>query len=342
MTVDLERFRSRAPRAPSGQAPWPTKVRRVVVAGDRFRPQRAPAGKSAAWGHRSCGVSTSAFRPRPVRLGCDCSTVPEVPAKLTPPSPSTARTAYGHCIGGAFLAFAAVALPARAQQQTFHLDRLEVPGAPDDGVVIFRPVTEERPTFYAQLALGFSLDPLRTSDITKNEAAQHASAPDVVTTQLSTYLSAGFELFDRMTVGATFPAAWIETGNQPNYPVGVFGGNTAPTAFSTTGPALGDTRFDLRFVVWRSDVAALGAQVSVFVPTGAGSSMNFGGDGSQLEWMPMVSGEWTPRRFPLPLTFVANTGFDFRHDNSINDPVGYGGLPSGLGIGDEWRWAVEP
>ena len=68
--------------------------------------------------------------------------------------------------------FAAVALPARAQQQTFHLDRLEVPGAPDDGVGDFCPVTEERPTFYAQLALGFSLDPLRTSDITKNEAAR--------------------------------------------------------------------------------------------------------------------------------------------------------------------------
>jgi OmpA-OmpF porin, OOP family len=263
-----------------------------------------------------------------------------VPAKSTPPSRSTARTAHGHCIGAAFLAVAAVALPARAQQQTFHLDRLEVPGAPDDGVVVFRPVTQDRPTFYAQLGLGFSLDPLRTSDITKNEAALHASAADVVTTQLSTYLSAGFELFDRMTVGATFPAAWIETGNQPNYPVGIFGGNTAPTAFSTTGPALGDTRIDVRFVVWRSDVAALGAQLSLFVPTGAGSSTNFGGDGSQLEWMPMVSGEWTPRRFPLPLTFVANTGFDFRHDNSINDPVGYAGTPSGLGIGDEWRWAV--
>src|ERR1700733_12776413 len=31
------------------------------------------------------------------------------------------------------------AAPCGAQQPTFHLDRLEVPGSPDDGVVLFRP-----------------------------------------------------------------------------------------------------------------------------------------------------------------------------------------------------------
>jgi len=108
---------------------------------------------------------------------------------------------------GALAAFLAYAPPAGAQQQTFHLDRLEVPGAPNDGAVLFRPVTDSGPTFYAQLALGFALDPLRTSDITKSDAALRASAADVITTQLSTYLSAGFELFDRLTLGATFPSA---------------------------------------------------------------------------------------------------------------------------------------
>lgn len=238
------------------------------------------------------------------------------------------------------MAVTAFAPCAFAQQQTFHLDRLEVPGAPDDGVVLFRPATEEKPTFYAQLALGYSLNPLRTSNITTNAAALQASSSNVITAQFSTYLSAGFELFNRIIIGGTFPAAWVEAGNQPNYPIGIFAANSAPTVFSTTGPAVGDTRFDARVVVLRTEEAALGAQLSIYAPTGAGSSTNFGGDGTQFEWLPMITGEWTPMRFPVPLTLVANTGIAIRHDNSINDPVGHSGVPSGLGVGDEWRWAV--
>src|ERR1700682_404626 len=59
-----------------------------------------------------------------------------------------------------------VASPAGAQQHTFHLDRLEVPGAPEDGLVLFRPVTHPNAILYTQLALGFAIDPLRTRDIT--------------------------------------------------------------------------------------------------------------------------------------------------------------------------------
>lgn len=235
---------------------------------------------------------------------------------------------------------AAFSSTAFAQQQTFHLDRLEVPGAPDDGVVLFRPVTEEKPTFYAQLGIGYSANPLRMSNITTNTLALQSSPTNVITTQISTYLSAGFELFDRLTLGATFPAAWIEAGHQPNYPIGFFAANSAATAFSTTGPAVGDTRFDARVVVYRTDSAAVGVQLSIYAPTGAGSSTNFGGDGSQFEWLPMVTAEWTPPRLPIPLTFVANTGIAIRHDNSINDPAGHDGPPSGLGVGDEWRWAA--
>ncbi len=51
----------------------------------------------------------------------------------------------------------------------------------------------------------------------------------------------------------------------------------------------------------------------------------------------MVTGEWTPRHF---ITLVANTGVDFRPDNSIDDPAGHSGLPQGLGVASEWRWAV--
>jgi outer membrane protein OmpA-like peptidoglycan-associated protein len=228
---------------------------------------------------------------------------------------------------------------AMAQQQTFHLDRLEVPGAPDDGAVLFRPVTQPHAIFYAQLGLGLSFDPLRTSNITNDASALRASASNVITSQFSTYLSAGFELLDRLTLGGTFPAAWAQSGNTPVYPDSPFGG-PANTAFSTGGPAIGDTRLDARYVVWRNAdrTSAFGAQLSAWIPSGGASTTNFGGDGG-FDWMPMVTGEWNPKHnWPI---FIANTGFELRPNNGVNDPAGnHGPAGNGLGVGPEWRWAV--
>jgi OOP family OmpA-OmpF porin len=227
---------------------------------------------------------------------------------------------------------------AGAQQATFHLDRLEVPGAPDDGVVLFRPVTKEESIFYAQLGLGLSINPRRTDNITNFDAALRASSANVITTQFTSYMSAGFELLDRLTLGVTLPVTWVETGNQPVYPTSVFG-NAANTVFSTSGPAVADMRLDGRYVAWRSPEGdkAVGVQLSIRVPTGDGSSSNFGGDGA-FSALPMVTGEWTPHHLP---TFVANLGIDFRHDNSINNPAGNSTGPvQGIGVGDELRWAI--
>src|SRR5260221_11353587 len=135
-------------------------------------------------------------------------------------------------ISGTLLA----ASSADAQQHTFHLDRLEVPGAPEDGLVLFRPVTQPNAILYAQLALGFAVNPLRTRDITDQIAVLRASPGNLITTQLSTSMSAGFELLDRLTLGVTLPIAWEQSGNQPVYPQAQFGG-AAYTSVSTTGPA---------------------------------------------------------------------------------------------------------
>jgi outer membrane protein OmpA-like peptidoglycan-associated protein len=227
---------------------------------------------------------------------------------------------------------------ANAQQQTFHLDRLEVPGAPDDGVVLFRPVTKEHSIFYGQLGLGLSINSLRTANITSDPTTLNASATNIITTQFTSYMSAGFELLNRLIVGATFPVTWIESGNQPTYSGTTFGTVTR-TVFSTSGPAVADMRLDGRYVVWRSleGDKSVGVQLSVRIPTGNGSSSNFGGDGA-VSALPMVTGEWTPRHLP---TFVANLGVDFRHDNSINNPAGTNTGPrQGLGVGDELRWAI--
>jgi OOP family OmpA-OmpF porin len=226
-----------------------------------------------------------------------------------------------------------------AQQHTPHLDRLEVPGAPDDGLVLFRPVTHTESIFYAQMGIGSAVDPLRMSNLINETSTLHASPVNAVTSQFSTYISAGVELLDRLTFGATFPSAWIETGNQPTPTF--FNGSQSATVYSTAGPAVGDTRFDARWVAWRNEdkSQALALQGSIWAPTGAGAASNFGGDPG-TGGMLLVAGELNPH-WSLPLVFVANTGPAFRPESSINNPAGsLSGTKQGLGVADEWRLAI--
>ena len=233
-----------------------------------------------------------------------------------------------------FLGASATATSAHAQQATFHLDRLEMPGAPDDGAVLFRPVTQPKAIFYGQLGIGYQRRPLHTDNIigANDRSTRNLSSGGVIDNQFSTYFSAGFQFFDRFTVGATLPVAWIQNGQNPVYSGAILSTNKT-TAVQTGGPSMGDTRIDLRSVLHRSPDRnfALGAQLSVFAPTGNGSNANFGGDGGASALL-LVNGEYTWRF----LTFVANTGVHIRPTNSINDP----NIRAGLGIGNEWRWSA--
>jgi OmpA-OmpF porin, OOP family len=222
---------------------------------------------------------------------------------------------------------------ASAQQATFHLDRMEVAGAPDDGIAIFRPATNQDGIFFGQLAIGYSLNPLKTSQITVDPTTRRNSAESVIHDQLSTYATAGFEFADRLTLAVSLPIAWEQDGHQPYQANVTQLGAGATTAFSTTGPAVGDARIDFRYVAYRTldRKGAIGLQLSVFAPSG--TIQNFGGDGS-VAALPMITGEYTLKF----ITFVANTGIDFRPTNGINAPASAPG--AGLGIGNEWRWAV--
>ncbi|MCL2724360.1 MAG: OmpA family protein [Polyangiaceae bacterium] len=244
--------------------------------------------------------------------------------------------AFRRILTGAIVCASGLAVPefAHAQQKTFHLDRLEVPGAPEDGVALFRPVTNQRNIFYGQLALGYSLRPLRVRNITTDNAIlARTSRSSVIQDQLTVYGSAGFQILDRATLGVTFPWAPLQTGENPNYGAGsVQGIGQARTTYVTTGgPTASDLRFDLRGTLLRSDdrKSAFGAQVSIFAPSG--TRYDLGGDGN-VGAMVMLTGEHTIRW----ITLVANTGVVFRPRRVINDPAG----GSGLGIGNEWRWAV--
>ncbi|MBX3226389.1 MAG: OmpA family protein [Labilithrix sp.] len=232
------------------------------------------------------------------------------------------------------LLLGATAGTAEAQQKTFKLDRLEMPGAPEDGLTLFRPVTNQRTIFYGQLGIGYQLRPLRTSTVTTDQATINRSSSTVVQDQLAVYGNAGFQLFDRATIGLSFPWWPVQTGENPIYTAG--GGLPSPGVTRTTnvvtgGPAAGDLRLDLRGVLVRSEdrKSALGAQLNVFFPTGTPS--NFGGD-DKASVLAMVTAE-TQVKF---LILTANTGLHFRPRHSINDP----NVGNGLGVGNEWRWAV--
>jgi OmpA-OmpF porin, OOP family len=237
-------------------------------------------------------------------------------------------------LAGAFLVGALLSgKDAKAQQKTFHLDRLDVPGAPDDGVAMFRPVTEQRNIVFGQIGIGYQLNPLRTSTVTTVESVRDRSRHAIVANQLAVYGNVGFQLLDRVTVGLAFPWYPIQSGGNPNYGNGNFQGpgQTTTTTVNTGGPGAGDVRIDLRGTVLRSDdrKSALGAGIHVFAPSG--STTNFGGDGGTAA-MIMFSGEHTIKW----ITLVANMGFHFRPRHTINSPND----GSGLGIGNEWRWAV--
>ena len=108
-------------------------------------------------------------------------------------------------LSGVLAAVALVALSASmdaaAQTKTFHLDRLEVPGAPDDGIALFRPVTNQRNIFYGQLALGYSLRPLKVRNITTDTAVlARTNRTSIIQDQFTIYGSAGFEILDRAIV----------------------------------------------------------------------------------------------------------------------------------------------
>lgn len=246
------------------------------------------------------------------------------------------RKKAGRALAGLAVAAAALAQSrsAQAQAKTFHLDRLEVPGGPDDGIAIFRPVTNQRNIFYAQLGLGYSLRPLKVKNITQDTAViARTNRSSVIQDQLTNYISAGFQVLDRASFGVTFPWTPVQTGQNPDYGSGnVQGpGQLGTTLIAPGGPTASDLRLDFRGIIYRSDdrKSAFGAQLSIFAPTGTGPDL--GGDNGTGALV-MVNGEHTVKF----ITLVANLGVHVRPRHAINDPNG----GSGLGIGNEVRWAV--
>jgi OmpA-OmpF porin, OOP family len=228
------------------------------------------------------------------------------------------RTKIGFVL---LLAFVLIFVPKRAfsQQKTFYLDRLTIGGAPDDGIAFWRPYVSPQPRLFAQMGLGFTLNPLHLRTIAlDNEPRLRIYNEHPVSTQLIDYATVGVEAGGKAAFLATLPFVLYQSGSDPS-PVNVRGvGNLQPFA-------LMDARLDARARFFETDDKRwlFGGGISFFLPSGA--QYSYGGDGAMSTAF-NVSVETYIRK----ITLVVNSGLHIR-------PVGVVGE---LAVGDEWTLGV--
>jgi OmpA-OmpF porin, OOP family len=252
---------------------------------------------------------------------------------------TAAQTLFGACPGvvsarcrrpGAawaaamFLIVAAVlavsARPANAQNKTFYLDRLTIGGAPEDGIAVWRPMASENTRLFAQMALGFSLNPLRAKTVVPdaNAALLRRFDEPVVSAQLIDYMTVGAEISSRAALMATFPVTMYETGSDPAALGLGQRGDLQPIVAN-------DMRLELRAFLYRSEDKrfSLGAGAQVFAPIG--NQFSYGGDGAtHTAWNLAVE------TYVRDVIIVANTGLHVRPKGVIGD----------LAVGNEWTLAA--
>ena len=206
----------------------------------------------------------------------------------------------------------------RAQDKTFYLDRLQIAGAPADGLAIWRPEIGQT-RLYGQFGLGFSLNPLRVDNHVDNiDKAERLAGPPVAN-QLGAYLTAGAEILERGAVQVTLPLALYQSGNPTgNNAVGL-NQNVNMQAFAPM-----DLRLDGRVVVFRTEDKSfkLGLRASAFLPTG--DEFSFGGD--KEAWANFgLATEYDAKKFVVAL----NAGFSLRptaqlHELTVGRELTYG------------------
>ena len=208
-----------------------------------------------------------------------------------------------------------VAAPARAQQKTFYLDRLEMGGAPDDALGIPRLSASTDLRVFAQGAFGFSYNPLRSTTVAPS-GSDLSRQPNPVTSQVINYLSGGFEVGERFAVVGVLPIALYETGSDPG-PIA--------RGVALSRAAAHDLRVDARVLALGSDAGRfrLGVIGSMYAPTG--NAYSYGSDGG-IHGSVAIAAEGRPGG----LLLLTNVGVHLRPPSSMGQ----------LAIGDELRVAA--
>jgi OmpA-OmpF porin, OOP family len=211
---------------------------------------------------------------------------------------------------------------AHAQSGTFYLDRAQISGAPDDGFMVWRPNLSEKTRFYANAILGYSHNPLRSDTVASDPRVQ-SNIDNPVEGQFITYLSAGTEIANRLSVNLMIPiTAYQITGNDPS------GQSVGTGGISDTHVALHDIRLDGRVRSWETDnhLLKVGGGAAVWIPTG--NTDAFAGDGQATGYL------YGAAEFNFGKFFLAgNLGPQFRPERSI------GGSNGALFLASEIRYS---
>ncbi|XXT19135.1 kelch repeat-containing protein [Sorangium sp. So ce429] len=172
-----------------------------------------------------------------------------------------------------------------AQESTFYLDRLQVAGAPDDGIAIWRPSIG--PTrLFAQLTVNYAHNALRVETFVHEPDTARGLRGPAVASQLTTHYTVGAELLERGALQVSVPLIVLQRGSPTESRAAGL-----EQAVSLSPPALGDVRVDGRVLLARNEARTfkLAARAALFLPTGdetsfAGERSAWGNAGIAAEY----------------------------------------------------------
>lgn len=211
--------------------------------------------------------------------------------------------------------------PARAQR-AFYLDRIQIGGAPDDGLATRRPYLHPETRIYGSTSLGYVLNPLRASTVAASTSVEDR-IENLIQQQLMGYFSAGIEIGGRVSLGLSVPVAFAQSGGQVPIP----GTRVTPSLFPVdTGPALYDPSLEARVLAYNDEANQfrLGLGGALFVPAG-----NFSRGGSDNRVTVYLYG--AAEKALGPFLLVGSLGPHFRPLRGID------GNDSRLDVGSEIR-----
>ncbi len=224
-------------------------------------------------------------------------------------------------VGLLISALSLVGTPARAQR-AFYLDRVQIGGAPDDGLVTRRPYISPETRLYGSTGLGYVVNALRASTVAADSRVEER-IENLIEQQLISYFSAGIQFGGRASVGVNLPVAWIQSGGDVPIP----GARPLPSIFPIdTGSALYDVSLEGRGLLYDDPAQAfrVGVGGALFIPSGTFAR---GGSDNRVSLYMYGAAE---KQFG-PVLFVGSLGPHFRPLRGID------GFDSRLDVGSELR-----